>query len=182
MSSAESIHAKVAVLYATENTALVRWLARRTRNAATAEDIAQITWLKVLSAVARDACDCSRPAELRGYVYTVARNTFLDECTRKHGGWRTTPIDPADFDESTADAPACDPETNVARLQAEARLAAAVARLPAKQRRVVLLWAQGTSIKGLSAACASPADTVLSRKKYAFARLRRELDPAMLPS
>jgi RNA polymerase sigma-70 factor (ECF subfamily) len=181
MPSAEPIHAQVNALYMTENTALVRWLVRRTRNAAMAEDIAQSTWLKVLGAISKNRCDCSKPAELRGYLYTVARNTHLDECARDHGGQRTMPIDPAEFDEWPDDAPTGDPESNAARQQADARLAAAIGRLPAEQRRVVLLWAQGISTKALSETCAAPTDTVLSRKKYAFARLRRELEPAMLP-
>lgn len=181
MPSAEPIHTQVEALYMTENAALVRWLARRTSNVAMAEDIAQITWLKVLGAVSQNRCDCSRSAGLRGYLYTVARNTHLDECARDQGGQRTMPIDPAEFDEWPDDAPTGDPELNAARLQADARLAVAVRRLPAEQRRVVLLWAQGVSIKALSAACAAPADTVLSRKKYAFARLRRELEPMLLP-
>ena len=44
--------------------------------------------------------------------------------------------------------------------------------LPAEQRKVILLWSQGASIREMAAACDAPTDTVLSRKKYAVARLR----------
>lgn len=180
MATLESIHAQVECLYAAENAALVRWLVRRTGHTATAEDIAQMTWLKVLGAIARNRCDVSRPPALRGFLYTVARHTLLDECDRERGGGRVMPIDPARLDELSDDASDGDPESNLARHQARARLAVALGRLPDEQRRVAVLWAEGASIRELSAACAAPADTVLSRKKYAFAKLRRELEPAML--
>jgi DNA-directed RNA polymerase specialized sigma24 family protein len=40
---------------------------------------------------------------------------------------------------------------------------------------VIVLWMAGTSIKDMAAACRAPTDTVLSRKKYAVARMRRSL-------
>ena len=46
-----------------------------------------------------------------------------------------------------------------------------------KQREVVAMWCAGASIEGMARHAAAPRDTVLSRKKYAFARLRVTLAP-----
>jgi DNA-directed RNA polymerase specialized sigma24 family protein len=50
-----------------------------------------------------------------------------------------------------------------------------VDRLPAEQRKVILMWSQGASIREMASACDAPRDTVLSRKKYAVARLRNTI-------
>jgi DNA-directed RNA polymerase specialized sigma24 family protein len=54
-----------------------------------------------------------------------------------------------------------------------------VDRLPAEQRKVSLMWSQGASIREMAAACHAPRDTVLSRKKYAVARLRGTIGGAL---
>jgi len=44
--------------------------------------------------------------------------------------------------------------------------------LPVEQRQVVALWADGMRIGAIATLTAAPRDTVLSRKKYALAKLR----------
>jgi DNA-directed RNA polymerase specialized sigma24 family protein len=57
------------------------------------------------------------------------------------------------------------------------RIGQAIDALPAPQREVIRMWCAGTSIESMAARAAAPRDTVLSRKKYAFARMRQTLAP-----
>lgn len=163
-------------LYVRYHPLLVRFLTRMTRSPERAEDLAQVAWLKLLGARCRGACPGGDESELRAYLFTVARNAFLDEYTRKHGVVRTRTIDPCLLDtlidESGSNG---GPEQDVARGQVNALLQSAVDRLPAEQRKVILLWSQGASIREMASACDAPRDTVLSRKKYAVARLRNTI-------
>lgn len=163
-------------LFASHHLLLVRFLTRMTRCPQRAEDLAQTAWVKLLSARDRGACTARDESELRAYLFAVARNTFLDECTRKHEAVRTRPVDPAQLDqlvEESHGAPG--PEEELGRLQVSGILRQAMDLLPAEQRVVLHLWSRGTSIKEMAAATRAPVDTVLSRKKYGFARMRVEL-------
>ena len=160
-------------LYAGHHVMLVRFLTRMTRCPQRAEDLAQVAWLKLLGARSRGACKASGEAELRAYLFTVARNAFLDEYTRKHEAVRTRAVDPALLDvlinESSS---AAGPDLAAEREQINAILRGAVKHLPAEQRKVLRMWSQGASIREMASECDAPTDTVLSRKKYAVARLR----------
>ncbi len=155
---------------------LVRFLIRKTRCPQRAEDLAQSAWLKLLSALGRGLCGTRDVGELRAYVFEVALNTWLDEYTRKHGEARTRCFDPADIDRMTEEeSSASGPDEQVQRAQVGALLRDAVTSLPVEQQQVIRMWSQGTSIREMSRASAAPTDTVLSRKKYALARMRNTL-------
>ena len=166
----------LADLFVRYHAMLVRFMTRRTRCPQRAEDLAQAAWLKLLSALDRGLCATRDSAELRAYVFEVAHNTWLDEYTRKHGEARTRSVDPGDLDrlrESGEGAPA--PEEALQRLQVHALLRDAITALPTEQRRVIRLWCAGTSIRDMARTTQAPTDTVLSRKKYAIARMRNAL-------
>ena len=155
---------------------LVGFLARMTRCPQRAEDLAQVVWVKLLQAHARGEGPVCAEQEIRAYLFTIGRNAFLDEYTRKHEGARTTAMDPSVIDALPARSLTIPgPDEAVEREQISAFLQAAVDSLPAEQGRVVKMWLMGTSIKDMAIACAAPADTVLSRKKYALARMRVKL-------
>ena len=160
-------------LYAGYHLLLVRFLTRMTRCPQRAEDLAQVAWVKLLGARSRGACQAGNESELRAYLFTVARNAFLDEYTRKHEAVRTRTVDPgileAMINESSS---AAGPDQAAERGEIDSILRGAVDHLPAEQRKVILMWSQGASIREMAAACDAPTDTVLSRKKYAVARLR----------
>lgn len=167
-------------LFIQHHGALVRYLTRMTRCAQRAEDLAQVAWLKVLSAYSRGACAVAEETELRAYLFTVARNAFLDEYTRKHEALRTRCVDPQALDGlAGAVAAGPGPDQEVERMQVRAVVRGAVARLPAEQRKVIGLWSGGASIRDMAATCHAPRDTVLSRKKYAVARLRTMIEPGL---
>ena len=166
-------------LYRAYHRPLVRFLARMTRCPERAEDLAQVAWLKLLQARARGICAAVGDAELRAYLFTVARNAFLDEYTRKHESLRARPTEPAQLDALATRVDAFPgPDAALERGQAQALVAVALQGLPAEQRQVICLWMVGTSIKEMAATCGAPTDTVLSRKKYAVARMRRSLADA----
>jgi RNA polymerase sigma-70 factor (ECF subfamily) len=163
-------------LYRAYHRALLRFLARMTRCPERAEDLAQVAWLKLLQARARGMCALTGEAELRAYLFTVARNAFLDEYTRKHEALRARPTEPAQLDVLAARLDAVPgPDAELERGEMQAQVALALQGLPAEQRQVIGLWMTGTSIKDMACACRAPVDTVLSRKKYAFVRIRRSL-------
>lgn len=170
-------------LYRAYHRTLIRYLRRMCRCPERAEDLAQVAWLKLLQARGRGLGAGLTEAELRAYLFATARNAFLDEYTRKHEALRARPTDPDRLDALGARlewAPA--PDTELERSEVCARVAAALRSLPVEQRRVIRLWMSGTSIKLMAAACRAPTDTVLSRKKYAFVRLRRALAAVAAPA
>jgi len=160
---------------------LVRFLVRKTHCPQRAEDVAQAAWLKLLSALSRGLCGTRSDTELRAYLFEVAQNTWLDEYTRKHGEARTRSFDPADLDRlREGGGAALGPDDELQRSQVNGLLREAMTTLPAEQLQVIRMWSNGTSIREMSRASASPADTVLSRKKYALARMRCALADAAL--
>ena len=170
-------------LFIQHHAALVRYLTRMTRCSQRAEDLAQVAWLKVLSAHSRGACAVADETELRAYLFTVARNAFLDEYTRKHEALRTRCVDPMTLEGlGGAVAAGPGPEQQVEQMQLRDAVCGAVARLPAEQREVIGLWSGGASIRDMTSACRAPRDTVLSRKKYAVARLRTLIEPGLCPA
>lgn len=163
-------------LYRTYHRQLLRFLGRMTRCPERAEDLAQAAWLKLLQARSRGMCTGAEDGQLRAYLFTVARNAFLDEFTRKHESLRAQPTEPAQLEALAVRWEALPgPEVEFERGQTRAFVAVALRGLPAEQRQVIGLWMVGTSIREMAATCGAPTDTVLSRKKYALARLRRSL-------
>ncbi len=71
--------------------------------------------------------------------------------------------------------PAPDPSELVHRQEMSRHLNEAMGGLPLEQREVVALWATGVEIDAIVAITGAPRDTVLSRKKYAIAKLRAAL-------
>ena len=163
----------LADLFGRYHAMLVRFLVRKTHCPQRAEDVAQAAWLKLLSALNRGLCGTRNAGELRAYVFEVAHNTWLDEYTRKHGEVRTRSFDPVDLERLREGGDGvAGPDEELHRTQVDGLLRAAVTALPSEQQQVIRMWSQGTSIREMSRTSAAPRDTVLSRKKYALARMR----------
>ncbi len=173
--------ALLAELYSRHHVSLVRFLKGLTHDHALAEDLAQQTWLKIMDAAARDLYSPG-PSTFKSYLLTVARNAFLDECTRKHARARSSVLSAADFERAvTAQGEQESPDSALQASQAQSLLKQVVSALPAEQRDVVRLWSSGASIAAMASHAGAPRDTVLSRKKYAFVRMRRELESCGAP-
>lgn len=166
------------VLYGRYNDMLVQYLRRQARCRDTAEDLAQQLWLKLLDWTRRGRLVPSDEPELRAFLFSSARNLFLDECVRKHAVSRTTRQPPEELERELAVRGSSTPQPDelLAALQIRAVVDEALAALPSCQRDVVRLWMDDASIEGMVAATCAPRDTVLSRKKYGFKKLRGTLE------
>jgi RNA polymerase sigma-70 factor (ECF subfamily) len=153
--------------------ALLRFLFRLSRNRSIAEDVAQQTWLKVIDVARNGTFTVASGVAFRTWLCTLARNHFIDEYQRKFAAARSVPL-PDDLCSALAEVHrvAPDPAEPLDERQRTARLRKALQRLPFEQRQVVALWADGMRIGAIAALTAAPRDTVLSRKKYALAKLR----------
>ena len=153
--------------------ALLRFLTRLSRNRTVAEDVAQQTWLKVIDAARQGTFAAASGVAFRTWLCTLARNHFIDEYRRKFAATRSVPL-PLDLGAAFAEAHRVvpDPGEPLDEGQRAVRLRQALLRLPFEQRQVLALWADGMRIEAIATLTAAPRDTVLSRKKYALAKLR----------
>lgn len=157
-------------LFSRHREALLAFLVHLAGDVTAAEDVSQQTWLKVIDAARRGAW--APRAAFRTWLFTLARNHYIDEYHRRHANTLTGPLpDTPLVDEESGRRPE---ETAVEDERARL-LHAAMQELPREQREVLALWATGTSIEEMVQIIGAPRDTVLSRRKYGLKRLRRSL-------
>ena len=157
-----------------------RYLLRHCRDRFTAEELHQDVWLKLIAA--RASFDAK--ARFSPWLYSVARNRMIDHW-RASGGQRHVSLDDDQGDESIGNLlpdpnPAANPQGAASALQEGALLVAALETLPAAQRDAFLLHVEGgLAVAEISVLTAAPAETVKSRLRYAYRRLRDALgEPA----
>jgi RNA polymerase sigma-70 factor (ECF subfamily) len=152
------------VLYRRHNDALYRYLLRLCQHRATAEDVYQEAWSKIVR-----ARDSYRPtAKFTTFLYRVAHNCFIDHLRRNKRHAATSDVEP-DTQPDTADLP----EMAVERSLARRRLDAALRDLPDEQRDVFLLREEaGLSLDQIAAITDSNRETTKSRLRYAVNKLR----------
>jgi len=167
------------LVYERHRGGVFRYLLRHCRDRATAEELHQDVWLKLIAA--RASFDAA--ARFSTWLYAVARNRMIDHwrMNRRH---RHVSLD----DDGEGDAigetiedsnPAMNPQRAASALQECALLVAALEALPAAQRDAFLLHVEGGLAVGeIAALTAAPAETIKSRLRYAYRRLRAALgDP-----
>lgn len=172
------IEVRFAVLAARYGDMLRRYLRGLSRRPEVADDLTQQLWLKLLEAARAGRFLPEDDTALRSYLFSAARNLFVDECVRKHGSSRTSTCDPATIETlagSSLDVGTESPEDVCDREDIIAGIQLAIGRLPHPQQAVIRLWMTGASIERMVADTGACRDTVLSRKKYAFRRMRSEL-------
>jgi RNA polymerase sigma-70 factor (ECF subfamily) len=162
-------------LYARHRGGVFRYLRRQTGNAAVAEELFQDVWMRLIDARARYAPQ----AKFSTWLYTIAHNRLMDHF---RSGRRAALVSYDDADdpppEPVADTP--QPEETVARKQDAARLLAAIDALPAAQREAFVLQQEGDlSVEEIAAATGVNRETAKSRLRYAMAKLRAQLVPAV---
>lgn len=136
---------------------------------AAAEDIAQKTWVKLMTRCA----DYQPRAAFRTFLFQIGRNTWLDERRRaaeaRHDELADVQGEIPDDD--------LGPEAEQALRQDLSRVRQALLALPAAQREVVVLrYFSDMSLEDIAATVGEGFETVKSRLRYAFTRLRRELE------
>jgi RNA polymerase sigma-70 factor (ECF subfamily) len=162
-------------LYARHRGGVFRYLRRQTGNAAVAEELFQDVWMRLIDARAR----YEPQAKFSTWLYTIAHNRLMDHF---RSGRRAALVSYDDADdpppEPVADTP--QPEETVARKQDAARLLAAIDALPAAQREAFVLQQEGDlSVEEIAAATGVNRETAKSRLRYAMAKLRAQLVPAV---
>lgn len=158
------------VLYRRHNDGLYRYLLRLSLNRATAEDLYQEVWSRVIKARQR-----YRPtAKFTTYIYRIAHNCFIDYVRRNKRYAPDIAIDP----EETVDT-ADSPEQRADRAIVREQLFRALADLPEAQRDVFLLFEEaGLSLDEIAATTGVNRETAKSRLRYANNKLRAALsDP-----
>jgi len=151
-------------LYKRHNDALYRYLLRLCRHRATAEDIFQDVWGKIIK-----ARSSYRPtAKFTTFMYRVAHNCFIDHVRRNKRHSNNTELEP-DLHADTSESP----DTITERCLARERLILALRDLPEEQRDAFLLYEEaGLSIDQIASVTGSNRETAKSRLRYAVNKLR----------
>jgi len=164
-------------LYARHKGATYRYLLRHTSNRATADELHQDVWLRVVGARER-----YRPeARFTTWLFTLARHRLVDYF-RSRGDRNTVSLDedgsaelPDSQDDGTTER--VDPLTQVMDAEAGHRLIEALAGVPGPQRDAFLLHVEaGLSLSEIATLTGVSGETVKSRLRYAYRRLRAALE------
>jgi RNA polymerase sigma factor (sigma-70 family) len=147
-----------------------RWL---TGNDADAEDVVQdacVRAMRFLSSL--------RDGDARPWLFAIVRNTWYSRLSRRAGAMEATMAD--DGRDEPADG-ALDPEAQLLQRHAVAAVRAALDRLPADFREVIVLREiEGLSYKEIAAIARVPIGTVMSRLARGRERLLALLKAAPL--
>jgi RNA polymerase sigma-70 factor (ECF subfamily) len=155
-------------LYRRHNDALYRYLLRLCRHRASAEDVFQDVWGKIIK-----ARSSYRPtAKFTTFMYRVAHNCFIDHVRRNKRHATNLELDTelhADGSEQ--------PDVIVERSLAKERLTLALHELPDEQRDAFLLFEEaGLSIDQIASVTGSNRETAKSRLRYANNKLRAAIE------
>ena len=168
-------------IYQRHRGGVFRYLLRHCRDRATAEDLHQDVWLKLIAARASfDAA--ARFTNLALFRGAQSHDRSLAEASRtaarlsRRRGERSRDRWSVIEDSN----PRGTRKARRTRLQEGALLVAALEALPAAQRDAFLLHVEGgLAVAEIAALTAAPAETVKSRLRYAYKRLRASLgEPA----
>ncbi len=153
-------------LYARHRVRLFRFVLRGIKPQASAEELYQDVWMRVIEARAT----YKPSARFTTWLYTIAHHRMVDH-------WRRTGLSVISLD--AVDPPADDPgpQRHAEAREALTRFAAALERLPPAQREAFLLYEEaGLTVAEIAAATGSNAEAAKSRLRYALAKLRAAVD------
>lgn len=150
------------LLYQRHRGPLYRYLLRLVNDAATANDLYQASWERVI----RNRHRYRPSAPFRAWMYRIAHNLAMDHFRRAR------PVSGRPPDELEAGAPG--PEAALQDEERAARLSTALKSLPAEQREALLLKLEaGLDLAAIAEITATNPETAKSRLRYAVAKLRR---------
>lgn len=164
-------------LYARHRGGSYRYLLRHTCHAPTAEELHQDVWLKIVRA--RDGY--APEAKFTTWLYTIARRRLVDHWRSARDRRFTSLQDEGietEVDRTLAnDPPDDDPLSKTIDEQSGRRLVAALADVPPAQRDAFLLHVEGgLALQDIADLTSTPVETVKSRLRYAYRRLRAALE------
>ena len=161
-------------VYAEYNTRLFAFLARLSRNRATAEDLLEETWLRLVSNAGRLRED----SQLGAWLFTVARNLYVSYCRSR----MLEDVHAPDLIGLWPSRCPSSPLEETAGHELGERLEAALAKLPLQYREALLLVAiEGLTPSEAAQVCGVSGEAMrqrLSRGRTMLAeRLRRTEQP-----
>ncbi|HKE95468.1 MAG TPA: sigma-70 family RNA polymerase sigma factor [Povalibacter sp.] len=166
-------------LFSRNKDALLRFLLRLSGDPAIAEDISQHTWLRVIELAEAARYRADDAAAFRTFLFTLARNRYVDQQQRRHGATHTRSVEPMDETlAGRADDAILDPQLLTADSQTIDLLDQALRALPTEQREVIAMWMQGVELVDVARIVGAPWATIVSRKKYALSKVRAFLERA----
>lgn len=166
-------------LYARHKGPTYRYFLRHTCDRAAADELQQDVWLKVVRSSGHYRAD----AHFTTWLYTLARHRLVDHWRSLRGARFVSldddtadpAVDAAALGDAAGDA--ADPLDAAIDAQAGLRLQAALADVPAPQRDAFLLHVEaGMSLGEIAGVAAVPVETIKSRLRYAYRRLRVALE------
>jgi len=158
-------------LYARHKGGVYRYFVRSLREPGLADELFQDVWANLVKARATYTVE----AKFSTWLYRLAHNRLIDHYRRAQLV-QFVPVDGAEEEGEPLDWPASEapgPEVQVASRQAAAQLKKLVEALPPAQREAFLLQAEGgLSLEAIAEATGTGRETVKSRLRYAFDKLR----------
>ena len=156
-------------LYSRHRVKLYRYLLRHLKNPATADELFQDVWQRVISAQQQWKSDASFSA----WLYRIAHNRMMDH-------WRAQkhrPHAPDNAEEFIAElADTFTPEDQASAQQQRSAIETAIAALPQDQREVIMLrLEQELTLEQIGELTGASRETVKSRLRYAMNKLRERL-------
>jgi RNA polymerase sigma factor (sigma-70 family) len=157
----------LSLLVAQFNQALYHYLLSQS-DKTTAEDVLQTTWLKVIKSQNSEYFNELQKSNVKGWLFTIARNTLIDECRRqKKWLW----LELSDECASTSDL--------LKQIEANDKLTRfniAITALPFYQREALIFQQEGFSLMDICQLTNENFETVKSRLRYAKQSLKTCLE------
>ncbi len=142
-----------------------------TRDATEAEDLVQETYLRAASAANHPSPD----SNLKGWLFVIMRNAWLNQLRHKNSGPRFVELD---LDEPSAAGAQENPHVVYLRKLERQQVREAIESLPHAYREIVVLRdIEGFTYQEIATVLDCPAGTVMSRLGRARERLRKSLQP-----
>jgi len=158
-------------LYRRYKDAMYRYLLRQCNNSAIAEELFQDVWLRIVNA----RQNYTVKASFRTWLYQIAHNRLIDHYRRQNTRMPESYLEDAIL-ENAATPEVSDPQRIVNGQQQAAHLIELIADLPEAQREAFLLKEEaGMTLDEIAAATGAKSETVKSRLRYAFKRLREKM-------
>ncbi len=158
-------------LYRRYKDAIYRYLLRQCQNSAIAEELFQDIWLRIVNA----RQNYTVKASFRTWLYQIAHNRLIDHYRRQNSHLPESYLKNAML-ETMATNDANDPQRIVSGQQQATQLAKLIADLPEAQREAFLLKEEtDMSLEEIARATGTQRETVKSRLRYAFKRLREQM-------
>jgi RNA polymerase sigma factor (sigma-70 family) len=159
-------------LYRRHRGPMYRFLLRQVGDTATAEELFQDVWMRVIDSRAR----YQARAPFSSWAYAIAHNRLMD-FYRASG--KAKFLEQDESEEALEKLPSVDPPVDIHLDQKRAvvRLFAALDQLPEVQREAFLLQQEGElSIEEIGSVTGVSRETAKSRLRYALAKLRASLE------